>query len=553
VSGQWSANTLCSTILVDLGGSSNRFHVAAWVLLTVLLALRLASLAQPAGADQGLYAYVGQRILQGDVPYRDAWDQKPPGIHATYALMMAVWPNASVVALADLVATALTAWLLYVAARQLRGSTGAGLITAILYLLLANPAYTRLGGVRIRAQCETFIGLLVAAAVALAASRVVGRPRPASRDVFFAGVFVGLACVFKYNAVVYALPLAVAMLVAHWRLDAAPRARLAGLARHAGVAALGMAAPLALMVAIFGLAGALEDLYLATVVYNLQYSGETYSGPGHALAYLFTFPVRHARLDSLWMLGGAGTSILILAARRQPSLAIVAAWVASACLAIGINGSRGLPQYFVQAWPPLALAAGVGAAVIWPHLRTWGRVAMIGAVLLAVPRVTQFDKMWTTTTTDAMRLFGGIDRAEYLSRFGRPDSGDKYSALAVDELAATIARTTSPWDTVFVFGFSPWAYVGSGRESASRFFWSRPVIIGFEQGRPRYGVPGLLDELTRREPRLVVLQARDWDPDGLNSDEFFLGEPRLAGWLERHYVPSGRMNNFRIWTRAATP
>ncbi len=55
--------------------------------------MRLPSLAQPAGADQALYAYVGQRLLAGEVPYRDAWDQKPPGIHITYAAMLAVWPD----------------------------------------------------------------------------------------------------------------------------------------------------------------------------------------------------------------------------------------------------------------------------------------------------------------------------------------------------------------------------------------------------------------------------------------------------------------------------
>ena len=54
---------------------TNRLLLA---LACVLLAVRLPSLVQPMGADQGLYAYVGERILAGDLPYRDAWDQKPP-------------------------------------------------------------------------------------------------------------------------------------------------------------------------------------------------------------------------------------------------------------------------------------------------------------------------------------------------------------------------------------------------------------------------------------------------------------------------------------------
>ena len=58
---------------------------AAWLLLIVLVMVRLPSLVQPAGADQDLYAYVGQAITRGGLPYVDAWDQKPPAIHYTYA------------------------------------------------------------------------------------------------------------------------------------------------------------------------------------------------------------------------------------------------------------------------------------------------------------------------------------------------------------------------------------------------------------------------------------------------------------------------------------
>ena len=42
------------------------------VLAVALLLARLPSVVQPAGGDQGIYAYVGQSILRGEVPYRDA-------------------------------------------------------------------------------------------------------------------------------------------------------------------------------------------------------------------------------------------------------------------------------------------------------------------------------------------------------------------------------------------------------------------------------------------------------------------------------------------------
>jgi hypothetical protein len=532
-----------------LGADSNRFRVLWWLLIAALLAWRVPSLAQPAGADQALYAYVGQRILAGELPYRDAWDQKPPAVHYAYALMQAVWPAHGVVAATDLLLTAATAWALAALARRLVAFRHAGWVTAALYLLFANPAFTRVGGVRIRAQCESFIGLCAALAVLAVCWRWTSSDRRVSgRGALLAGLCVGVAVTFKYNAGVYALPLILAIVIAAdggtWR----SRVRLA--IRPLIAMAAGVALPVAVMIGGFLAAGAIEDLYLATITYNLQYSGETYASRWHMVQYLLTFPVGHARLDPLWLLGGGGCAVLLVAARRRPAVLVAVAWVAAACLAIAINGSRGLPQYFVQAWPPLALAAGVAAGSFWPALSGWGRLALAALLLLAVPRVTQFDKMIETTLVDVRRMAGTIDEDTYLGRFGRVDSGDKYAALALDQLADRLQSTTRPDETVFVFGFSPWAYVGSARQSSSRFFWSRPVIIGFEADRPGYGVNGLLAELDRRPPAVVVLQARDWDPDGPNSLDFFLAEPRLGGWLRRWYTPAGTLHNYHLWTRA---
>jgi hypothetical protein len=531
-----------------LAADSNRFRVLWWLLIAALLAWRVPSLAQPAGADQALYAYVGQRILAGELPYRDAWDQKPPAVHYAYALMQAVWPAPVVVAAADLVLTAATAWALAGLAKRLVAFPHAGWLTASIYLLFANPAFTRVGGVRIRAQCESFIGLAAALAVLAVCWRWTAADRQVSaRGALLAGLCVGLAVTFKYNAGVYALPLVLALVLARGGPDWPSRLRPAIAPLIA--MAVGVLAPVAVMLGGFWLAGAFEDLYLATITYNLRYSGETYASRWHMVQYLLTFPIGHARLDALWLLGGGGCAVLLLAGRRHPRTLIAVAWVAAACLAIAINGSRGLPQYFVQAWPPLALAAGVAAGTMWPALRGWGRVALAVVLLLAVPRVTQFGKMVETTLVDARRLAGAIDEDTYLSRFGRADSGDKYAALALHRLAHRLRSSTRPDEPVFVFGFSPWAYVGSARESSSRFFWSRPVIIGFEADRPGYGVDGLLADLGRRPPAVVALQARDWDPDGPNSLDFFLAEPRLADWLRQSYTPAGTLHNFHLWTR----
>jgi hypothetical protein len=136
-------------------------------LIGALLVVRLPSLVQPIGPDQGLYAYVGDRIRHGELAYRDAWDQKPPGIHYVYAALRSVSARDIVVPAADLVAAALVAVLLWKVGARLGGPVAGG-ISAAIFLLLSDPSFARYGGVRVRAQCETFIALAVAGAVTLA-------------------------------------------------------------------------------------------------------------------------------------------------------------------------------------------------------------------------------------------------------------------------------------------------------------------------------------------------------------------------------------------------
>src|SRR5262245_31300589 len=146
----------------------------AWLLVVLMLvAMRLPSLVQPAGGDQNLYAYLGQRVIDGGVPYRDAWDQKPPAVFFVYAFLWRIWPNESVVAASDLAAAALVAWLLVILGRRLF-SEGAGYTAAALFLLLGDPWLQRLSGLNVRAQCETFIALAVTTALVLAASPRLG-------------------------------------------------------------------------------------------------------------------------------------------------------------------------------------------------------------------------------------------------------------------------------------------------------------------------------------------------------------------------------------------
>jgi hypothetical protein len=490
-------------------------------LLGALLIVRLPSLVQPMGPDQGLYAYVGARILHGELAYRDAWDQKPPGIHYVYAGLRALSRGDVTVPAADLIAAAAVAVVLWRLGAQL-GSEAAGAAAGVLFLLLSDPSFARYGGVRVRAQCETFIALFVSGAVLLAVSSAKRTAR--TPPVFLAGLLVGAAIVLKYNAGIYGV-----VVLAAIALTRRPTGR------DVLLVAAG-AAVIPILVAIRFAAGhALDDLYQATIVYNVRYSGETYASRWQMLAYLLTFPIQHARVDALWFVGGLGCLASIVAGLKRRETWLPVIWVAASCLAIAINGSRGLPQYFVQAAPGLALAAGLGAAAALPRVPSLARWIVVVLIAVGVWRVNDFPKLVANIGHDCEYIAGRIDRRTHLARYGGQREIDKYSALDNMDLGSMLSERARPDETVYVFGFSPGAYVYADRRSASRFFWSRPVILGFNADDSRYGPAGLLRELEQRMPVVIVLQHHDWSPDVQDSAPFFLSQPGLSAWLHANY------------------
>jgi hypothetical protein len=527
-------------------------------LIAALLIVRLPSLVQPMGPDQALYSYVGERILHGDLAYRDAWDQKPPGIHYVYAGLRALSKRDAIVPAADLAAAAMCAALLWMLGTRLGGPVAGG-VSAAIFLLLSDPSFARYGGMRVRAQAETFIGLAVAGALALVVrSRLpaAGSQLPASSlrlGAFGAGVLIGLAFALKYNAGLYGIVVLLAMLVV--------AKEVAHSWRDAVFLFVGAAVIPLLLLARFWMGHALDDLYQDTIVYNVQYSAETYASRWEMLRYVFIAPIRHAQVDPLWFVGGLGCLTLLFFVRRRVSW-IPLLWVALACLSIAINGARDLPQYFIQAAPALALASGMAAALTLPRLPGAARWIVVAFVTAATWRVGSdpFPKLAANVWYDSQHLLGRTDQRGYLARFGSREI-DKYSALSNRDLGDFLASHTGPDDTVYVFGFSPGAYVYAERRSASRFFWSRPVLVGFNSGDPSYGVNGVRTDLERNQPTYIVLQEHDWAPAEVkfrateaiqDSAPFFHAQSPLETLLRANYHRlDGFINGFEGWERNA--
>lgn len=163
------------------------------VLLVVLLLLGVALVMAPnviaelPDRDAGVFLYIGSRILEGEVPYRDIWDHKGPLIYYINALGIALTPGSELGVWAlEAVALSLSGVGLYRLLRREFGSLpavlGVGLFYAGLGYVLHPGNYTeefslafQIGGLLLFAQTESdsrasrwaMIGLTGAATVLL--------------------------------------------------------------------------------------------------------------------------------------------------------------------------------------------------------------------------------------------------------------------------------------------------------------------------------------------------------------------------------------------------
>src|ERR1019366_8210588 len=113
----------------------------AWILVGVtilfVVVVRVRLREMPMERDEGEYAYVGQLMLHGVPPYRDAYAMKLPGTYAAYALIMAVFgQSAAGIHLGLALVNAASIILMFLLGRRLLGEA-AGVTSAVSFALLS--------------------------------------------------------------------------------------------------------------------------------------------------------------------------------------------------------------------------------------------------------------------------------------------------------------------------------------------------------------------------------------------------------------------------------
>jgi hypothetical protein len=510
-------------------------QVAELALLAGMLALAgrlLVSLVGfEYGLDQGIYAVVSDSLLNGGVPYRDAWDFKPPGIFLVYALARgALGEGMSAVRLLEAVGFASLVVAFAVYSKRFVGSVRPGLLGGAL----AVTGHVWLGFWQ-TAQPESFGAVLLAWALVLATTPA--RVRRSGAQVLAwaaAGALYAAAALLKP-------PLGGGILVSagfaahHAAREAAPDARTRAVLRPLVAFGAGAALPLLATLLFFVARGGLEELFDALFVFAPAYTRINVSWSSLPV---FAFRSVEFLLFRFSLVNTAGIALLLvlppLAPREREGAAHVLGVLAFLLAGVALQG-RFFPYHFGAALPLAALLGGWG---LWKLTRfTRHSIVGVGAIGLLL-----FVLLNANGVKDPIE--GWI-----FKRVRAYDTGRAHN-ISNRRVAAWIQTHTDPGDTIYIWGFDPVLYDLAHRRPASRYVYNAPQLAPWYRGPSRRR---LMQELRSHPPAAILVQKGDLNPGtaGVRVDSATaLGRfPELRVFLQELYGPAETVEDFTIHLR----
>lgn len=498
------------------------------VALCVLGALLLTFPHSPAfmsyvWPDSGTFQYVGQRLLEGQVLYRDVWDQKPPLIYFLNAFGLwldgrwGVW-------FLSFCAVASAALLSKSLLRHAFGLAPACLATTMWLLsyfhLINDGNMTEEFALPFQFGC-----LLLAYEVE---TKHGGNYRWRGALI---GIFVAILFFLKSNEIGIGIAIGFYILLnAFFKRDA--RRAIYNLAPLVGG---GILATL-FVLGVLWWQGALSEFFVTVFQYNLIYAQRfgLVEGTITALREGFNF----LALTGLSILGGLGfilgVTLLAVAPQRipprlSPLLAICAIALPLETILVTTT-RRGFDHYFVALFYVLAM---------WTAWLLW-------LLLQALFNLTAPN----TSRTRVRLTFGvacGIGVLLLPALYHNYKFAQELRALQPPPIVNYIREHTAPEETVLILGFEPRVLLFAERRAPTRFAHTVP----FELARiatPEF-VETSLREMIQNKPALIV------DTRGYGLNNFTPADsPKIRRQINRlrgEYRSVGAVGEWTVYERAA--
>lgn len=443
----------------------------ALLVLSVFLQIRWGPPNHKMQLDGTVFAYAGKQILDGDIPYKDFWDHKPPGVYYLNSLAFLIGPaDAWTIWFLTVSWTIFIAIAFYALLSKILTKGSAVLLTGVLLATLLQPKFYE------GSNMTEFYGVLPSVASLLLAFLFLERG-----DNRFA---VGLGAAFAAGALLKQTNVGTSL--ACIAVILLYQSRVRGI--REGLRSLGaVCIPVVISLLVVGTfwysQGALAQLWQSTVEYNLLYVegnwgvGSLYGALREvatdpslspllviALAAALGFAAARRHALGLWLAGDRGPDAAI--PLDFLFLAVFLSLFSEIALVALAAGKYG--HYFLTLPPVLCAASSywlVRKGVALSPGERWD-----GGTARATPFVFGGLAVWLVATVGLVRP--SMDQIGTLLR-NVPTRTPAISAI--DDY---VMDTTEPDESVLVWGLGAELNFETGRRSPTPYVYYLPLFMG---------------------------------------------------------------------------
>jgi hypothetical protein len=530
--------------------SATRKSSRLWLFAALLFVLfrAIPNISYPIGRDQATYLVIGEGLLKGQRLYRDLWDNKPPGIFASYALIAKLFGHVMwSVGLVDILWLLVISYCIFRFAERYLGTAAAAIAVSFNADWHCRFGYTDAG------QVECFLMLLVFAAYLAIAGWVRW---PQARH-FAAGLCLGGAFWLKYNALVF-LPLLALLPYVDWsRLDERPR-RLGlmipwrTLLTRMGALLLGFSILVSVVLGSFYLAGSWPAFKEVQFEVLPRYASMVLQRTPHYKAMAIA---RVVLLLGPWTWVATGLALLMAEKRGLSRLTpvLVAAGLGFACTASQFRFSavsfETCYPFFAMIWGYVVVKSyrevGNAARSSVRGRQALGRMAAcaLAAIIIYWPMRAEVE-----TVTQRYHDLAAWRRNPDAFFASYPAMRFLYEGLEGQmQVIRALRQEAAPGDGLFVWGTDPLIYYLTGLVPPTRFVSNLALLSPWGPSPWR---DELVRDLEKSPPAFIVVAQHDSFEvtyTGIDSDQYLSFYPRLAQFISGSYDFKAAFRDFMLY------
>ena len=457
-----------------------------WPEITIVIAILLIAIIRyplinvPLERDEGEYAYMGQLLLQGILPYAEAYNMKFPGIYFIYAVVLAVFGKTHTdIHLALLIINAVTIFLIYLLAKNLFDSL-TGIFSGISYGIISlSPWYHG-----VWANSEHYVMLFAVGGILLLIKNIHStRVHP----FFWSGILLSLSFTIKQHGILFTL-FGMGYFIITYLKDG--KLSLPRVSTKAVLFTLGIIIPCGLYLIVLAIGGVLDRFWFWTFAYASEYLSAIPILKGLSVLRKTISPGLEMNL-SIWFAAALGLTSYLWdeKAREQWVFSLGFFLVSLMAMSLGFRFRR---HYFILLFPSLALLSGIAITALVRKLSRFSpqpvkicAMLLITTTIYSYPLFAQKKSLFQLTPSEVCRkIYGG-------NPF--PES---------PEIAHYLRQNTSINDRIAVIGSEPQIYFYAQRRAATGYLYtyalmeSHPFALEMQKD--------MIQEIEKAKPKYIV-------------------------------------------------